>query len=203
MTYRICVLCCLILDSKLPISTSFLSVVYSFSFSRKSLDTTEVEYLCNLIWNFKPSNSTIRGMKKLELNKSGVVTMMEFELLCKHYPEIIKPLVQTRKLLRQKIIFPRFWKELTKKRYDIFLAKTILEIRGYTEGVDLAQVSMDYLNLLGDQVPYKFVEQWKTTQRKKQHSYQGDIELPYELWEQKEASEKRSDVPSIESFSVH
>jgi hypothetical protein len=145
-------------------------------------------------------------MRKLELNKDGAVHMSEFELLCKHYPEILKPLLQSRKVLRKKIIFPRFWKELTKKRFEIFDSKTILEIRGQDD-VDYAQICMDYLNLQLDSVPYKFIEQWKTTQRKKQHSYQGNIELPYELWDKVKDTQSESNAssvrPSDESASIY
>lgn len=186
-----CAICCLILESK----SHFLLVSFHrfvlhspliALYSRKYLDFTEVEYLINVIWNFHPSKSTIKGMKKLELNKDGTTTIEEFELLCYHYPEILYPLVETRKILRKKLIFPRFWKELTVKRSEYCQLLNILEITGWDKNnIDYATLSMEYLNLRIDDVPHAFIDQWKTTQRKKEHSYQGNVELPYELFEEK------------------
>jgi hypothetical protein len=122
-------------------------------------------------------------MKKCELNKDGTVSVTEFELLCRHYSEILRPLVLTRNHLRRKIIFPRFWKELSAKRRQNFLNTNLLEIHGASVRCDYSQVSMEYLNLRAD-VPYKFVEQWKSTQRKKEQIFRGSIELPYEIYDE-------------------
>lgn len=120
------------------------------------------------------------------------MTLEEFLLLCKHHPYIIQPLLVIRKALRKRIVFPRFWKQIQRKRIEYFDYLTILDIRFLNESsipkTNYQDLSMKYLNLRPD-VPKHFIEQWKLLQKKKEHCFKGNIQLPYELFEKKDQFE--------------
>jgi hypothetical protein len=139
-----------------------------------------VKYLINALLNFQFNKQTKAILKKLDGNKDSVMTLPEFVLFCKYHPEILKPLKKTQSIIRKHIVFARFWRQMTKKRNQYFPKQSILALRDLWEQ-NYPQLSMDYLNLQKDDVPNYYIEQWKVTQRKKQHSYKGNIELPYEV----------------------
>lgn len=147
-----------------------------------SLDIQEVKYLVSALLNFQFSKHTKAILKKIDGNKDSVMTLPEFVLFCKYHPEVLQPLKNTQTILRKHIVFSRFWRQLTKKRNQYFPKQSILVLRDLWD-VNYPQLSMDYLNLQGEDVPNYYIEQWKVTQRKKQHSYsyKGNVELPYEI----------------------
>lgn len=150
--------------------------------------------MVNTIWNFKPSRSTNEALKKLEKNPDGVIALQEFVLLCNHHSDILNPLRKTRTQLRKKLIFRRFWTDMLRKRLEHFGTKSIFELRPDKRDLLFASISLDYLNLQTEVVPNHFIEQWKLTQRRKQESYQGLIEIPYELREELKRQEMSPDL---------
>lgn len=146
------------------------------------MDVSEARYLINVIWEFKPNKRVMKAMHKMNQNQDSIITLQEFSLLCSHHEDIIIPLKEIQRRLRKKIVYRIFWDHITKKRLENFGVLTILEIRA-VENVNLAALSMSYLNLLKDNVPRQYIEQWQLVQSKKAASYKGCIELPLEIKE--------------------
>eukprot|EP01038_Epipyxis_sp_PR26KG_P011425 gene11425-15310_t len=155
-----------------------------FDVERSStLSVSEVIFLIHLLWEFKPNKRVIKALKNLHLNKDGIVTVAEFCLLCRHFPELLKPIQYVKKQFRRFIVFKRFWVEIESKRHAYFPTETIFDI---TERYDHDYVacSMDYL-LLSHEVPFQFIEQWKLlSKRKNILKNKVNVELPYELFEE-------------------
>lgn len=145
------------------------------------MDIQEVKYLFSVVLNFQFNKQIKTIMQKLDQNADSVMTLAEFVLFCRYHPEMLKPVKKIQLELRNHIVYARFWRQLMKKRDQYFPKQSILIIRDLWDE-NYAQLSMDYLNLqTEEEVPGYYVEQWKLTQRKKLHSYKGNIELPYEL----------------------
>lgn len=162
------------------------------------MDITEIKYLVNTIWKYNPSRSTNEALKKLERNVDGVIALQEFVLLCNHHSDILNPLRKTRNHLRKKLIFRRFWTDMMKKRTERFGIKTIFELRSDKRDMLFASITLDYLNLQSEVVPNHFIEQWKLTQRKKQESYKGIIDTPYELREEIKRQEVAAEIAILQ-----
>lgn len=169
-----------------------------FDFEKtQCLDITEVRYLINVLWDFNPSRSTMYALQKLDANVDCAVSLQEFVLLCKYHPEILEPLRRTKAEIRKAIVFTRFWTDMLRKRIKSFGNQTIFDLRPNHLGLNYPALNMDYLNLRSDVVPAQFIEQYKLTQKKKRTSYQGIIEMPYELREEmhkiEEAQEEKQE----------
>jgi len=145
------------------------------------LEIKELSLLVHLIWEFNPHKKVLNAIKLLDLNLDGLITVAEFALLCKHQPLILKPIQKLQKRFRKKIVFNRFWLELTERRYEDFQYQTIFDI---VQIYDPSYVisSMDYMTLRPE-IPIQFLEQYKFITQKKKLRRKGDIEMPYELKE--------------------
>lgn len=163
-----------------------------------TLEFEEVLYLCQIIWEFKPSKAVQRAIQKLRQNRDGTVTLPEFVLLCKHHSSLLAPIRDLRKKLRAKIVFSRFWQHMSKKRNAAFdyPSSAIRLINRKKE--NYLQYSMDYLNLRYDAVPREYIEQYKLVQRKKAASSKGHVDWPYEVIEQYRTLTQPPHIPGPE-----
>jgi hypothetical protein len=146
------------------------------------LDIGEVKYLINVLWEFHPSKRCIAAMSKLDLNTDGVVTVEEFVLLSRHHYDLLRPVRDLQRHLQRKTVFRRFWRQITKRRVELFGTTSMYELCGYTDPAYVAS-SMEYLNLRTDIVPVQFVEQWNFIQRRKAARGTLHQDLPYEIKE--------------------
>lgn len=144
-----------------------------------SLEIKEICFLVNLLWNFKPHKKVTEALKFLDLNIDGLVTVAEFALLSKHQPLILQPIRIIQKRFRKKIVFSRFWKELSERRYQDFKYQTLFDIVQIYDPTYVIS-SLDYLTLRPE-IPAQFIEQYKFITRKRKQRRKGDIEIPYEL----------------------
>ena len=155
-----------------------------YNVSRNTLDLDEVKYLINFIWSFKPSKRCLKALRKLELNKDGIITRNEFILLNQHHRELLLPVRQMKVQLQRRTVYKRFWRELTVTRVENFAEQSLFEVWEAPARV-LVQSSMEYLNLQvqSGRVPSQYVEQWRTTQRRKAQRGAVHSALPYEIRE--------------------
>lgn len=121
-------------------------------------------------------------MNKLDLNIDGVVTLEEFLLLNRHHYDLLRPLRDLQRHIQRKTVFRRFWRQLTRRRVDVFGTQSMFEICSCTDPAYVAS-SMEYLNLRTDIVPMQFVEQWNFIQRRKANRGTLHQDLPYEIKE--------------------
>lgn len=140
------------------------------------------------------------ALQKLDANVDYVVSLQEFVLLCKYQPEILQPLRRTKAEIRKAVVFTRFWTDMMKKRIKSFGNQTIIDLRPNPLSLNYAALTIDYLNLRTDIVPPQYIEQYKLTQKKKQSSYQGIIEMPYELREEMHKIEEEEKLEHLENM---
>ena len=145
------------------------------------MEIKEICFLVNLLWNFKPHKKVLEALKLLDLNIDGLVSVAEFALLCKHQPLILAPVANAQKRFRKKIVFTRFWKELEERRFQDFQYQTVFDILQMYDPTFVIS-SLDYLSLRPE-IPSEFLEQYKFITMKKKLRRKGDIEMPYELKE--------------------
>ncbi|RYG67870.1 hypothetical protein EON64_06500 [archaeon] len=153
------------------------------------LDLDEVHYLVQMVWQFDPPKAAAKALKKLQQNRDGTVTLPEFVLLSKHHPQLLSPVRPLKTEWRTHIVFPRFWRQLQRRRAAQFGSPSNgLLLTGRVEQRDYTQASMDYLNLRSDLVPRQFSEQHRALQRKKRSGGGGRVACwPYELLEHYQA----------------
>jgi Ca2+-binding EF-hand superfamily protein len=122
-----------------------------------SLDITEVDFMISLIWDFKPPDDVRMAVKHLNKNADSVVTVAEVALLVRHYPFLVHPVTQMRDALKKKIVFLRFWEEVTAARYKNFSYRPFFDI---IQALDETYVlnSLEYLTLQST-TPLRHAEQ--------------------------------------------
>lgn len=129
----------------------------------------EIKYLVNLAHKFRPTWQAASALKKLDKNEDGFITLAEFVLLYRHFPAILRPVVDLRDKMRRKIAFSRFWKEIAAHRLREFQTRSVLDILGKTDG-DARQLIYETLAhiALRDDVPVAFSDRWRDIIRKKE-----------------------------------
>lgn len=135
--------------------------------------------MVNLIWNFQVPPGKQKILSNLHRNKDGLVTISEFVLFHKHYPQILEPLHKAQKRLRKKIVFSRFWRELTARRLANFGFQPIFTIL-YRDDPDWVIFGLEYAAARTD-VPRNYVEQWRFYQGRKKYARNVNIDIPVEL----------------------
>ena len=154
------------------------------------------------------------AVKHLNKNADSVVTVAEFALLVRHYPYLIQPVVETRELLRKKVVFYRFWEEITQVRHEYFSYKSFFDIIKVLDD-SFVKSSLDYL-VLQSTTPHKYVAQWKLRAKSKKTNRRGEVDIPYEYIEPPESKfievdshtyvqkpNKEVDVNYQDSFTSH
>jgi hypothetical protein len=138
--------------------------------------------MVNLIWDYTPEKSILSSINVLnEQNIDGLVTVAEFALFCRHEKLILQPFQKLRAKLRKKIIFERYWMELTNRRLEEFQYETIFDILPNFDS-SFVLSSLEFL-ALQKEVPEKLLEHWKFLQKKKKSRRKGCFETPHEMRE--------------------
>lgn len=150
-----------------------------------SLDIAEISYLMSLLWDFRPPAEVNMVLKHLNKNADSIVTVAELALLIRHYPFVLNPVYELREKFQKKMIFKRFWEELTERRKEDFSYKGFFEV---VEVIDPSFVisSLEYLSLQSS-TPRQHKEQWQNRCKQKKANRRGDVELPHEYIEQPES----------------
>jgi Ca2+-binding EF-hand superfamily protein len=131
-----------------------------------TMEVYEVKYMINAIHSFSAGMMVGWAMDKLNKNEDGYVTIAEFILLCRHFPKVIKPLVELRNAMRKKIVHTRFWKECERIRRLQFGNLNIFDILVISDHVELKQASIEHMNSRPE-VPVEMRDKWLHTQDKR------------------------------------
>lgn len=156
----------------------------------------------NVIWEFKPHKKVLEALKFLDLNIDGLVTVAEFALLVKHEPMVLQPIRRIQKRFKKNVVFTRFWREQSQRRFEQFQYQTIFDILQVYDP-SFVVCSMEYL-LLQPDVPNHLLEQYRFVTLKKKLRRKGDIEMPYELRQGKNGfgSKESADDGSVAESKV-
>jgi len=155
--------------------------------STNVVEVFEVKFMINLAWKFNPNREATKALGKLDKNEDGFVTMVEFALLYRHFPAILKPVIKVRETLRKKIAYWRFWKEMTDFRKNEFYARSIFDILDRRDAKECRLSALQHVVGRID-VPVAFADRWRDTMRKKADTCEKkeNMELPAELWTEEE-----------------
>lgn len=142
----------------------------------------EIKYMVNLVWKFKPGWWASSALKKLDKNEDGLVTLAEFVLLHRHFPAMLRPLVDLRDKLRRKIAFTGFWKEIAAHRAKEFRASSIFDVLGRTDARQSTLDTLVHVGLRAD-VVVAFSDRWRDIIRKKEDTAEKKecLDLPEEI----------------------
>lgn len=132
-----------------------------------TMEVYEVKYMINAIHSFNAGMVVGWAMDKLNRNEDGFVTIAEFILLCRHFPKVIKPLIEFRNAMRKKIVHARFWRECESIRRRQFGNLNIFDILSITDHATLKQLSIENMNLRPE-VPVEMRDKWLHTQEKRE-----------------------------------
>ena len=159
--------------------------------STNVVDVFEVKYLIQLVWKFKPNRETSSALGKLDKNDDGLVTMAEFALLYRHFPAILRPVVKVREVMRKKLAFWRFWKEIADHRKKIFFSRSIFDILDRHDTKECRLAALNHVAERND-VPLPYADRWRDTMLKKadKEEKKESLELPEELLSEEEVRER-------------
>jgi hypothetical protein len=115
--------------------------------------------IANLIWDFELPRQVCDAVSNLSRNAHGIVTLPEFVLLCRHYPLLLRPLLDLRDLLSRKLLFRRFWRQITVRRIYYHGSKSAFDILG-TLSVKQQQTALERLLVDNHFVPHDFARKW-------------------------------------------
>jgi Ca2+-binding EF-hand superfamily protein len=156
--------------------------------SNNVIEVFEVKFLIHMVWKFAPSRATSNALKKLDLNDDGLVTVAEFILLHRHFPVILEPIVKLRNLLRKRIAFSRFWKEMSDTRKAQFHTRSIFDVldRSDIMAHDRRFSALEHVASLqrGDAyLPVAYADKWRDVNKKKEdlEEKKSQMDLPDEL----------------------
>lgn len=150
-----------------------------------SLDISEINFVINLIWDFKAPSEVTMVLKHLNKNADSIVTVAEFALLVRHYAFLLNPVYELRESFLKKVIFKRFWEELAEKRLEEFSYKGLFEI---VDVIDPSFViaALEYL-VIQPSTPKHLIQQWRNRCKQKKSNRRGHVDLPHEYTEPPES----------------
>lgn len=146
------------------------------------MEIFEIKYMINLAWKFKLNREVTRALKKLDKNEDGLVTVAEFVLLYRHFPSILKPVLDLRNKLRKAIAFTRFWKEIADHRKKEFYIRPIFDILDRNDARERRLSALEHV-ALHSLVPTGYADKWRDVTRKKEDTAEKKecIDLPDEV----------------------
>lgn len=146
-----------------------------------TLTIDEVKYMLNAVWSFNTSKNMINVFDHLKRNKDGLITLVEFILLRRHFPFILEPLYTMRNKIRKKTFTLKFWSDLAEKRFQAFGHMPIFAIIDRNTP-DYVAFGLEYLAVRTG-TPQAFAEQWRSIVTRKKLSKFRTFDVPFELME--------------------
>ena len=92
------------------------------------LSGDEVRFMVNLVWGFSPNRNVIEGMKSLDFDGDGDISIMEFCDRSKHLQSLLSPAFEMQQILRTECLGDHHWTRLTERRVAKHNFRTIFEI---------------------------------------------------------------------------